>query len=291
MDYWNGQLTAPLPVLDLPTDRPRSTAAMHRGDALSVMLPIELTHGLKALGRSAGASLFATLMAGFKILLHRLTEADDIIVGSLVANRERPEVEGLVGFFSNMVVFRSDLSGDPTARTYLAREAEIVRQGLIHQDLPFEKLVEELKPARHPGRNPICDVIFVLQQSVPQIDLDADDLKISPIWDLNNGTVRFDLEVHVWDTDRGLSTSFIYNADLFDHATIAQLERQFAAVLAAIVATPDVPLSHLSLSTGRPPADSPDVLAETLSQIEQLSDDEVDALLREMMAEGADTTA
>jgi acyl carrier protein len=288
LDYWRGQLAAPLPVLDLPTDRPRTGAIMHRGGAFTVMLPRELADGLKALGRSAGAGLFATLMAGFRILLHRLTEASDIVVGSLVANRDRPEIEGLIGFFANMVVFRGDLSGDPTVRAALAREAETVRGGLAHQDVPFEKLVEELKPERHPGRNPLCDVILVLQRGVPKPDLDARDLKIGPVWDLDNGTVRFDLEVHVWETDQGLSTSFIYNADLFDAASVEQLERQFAAVLAAMVEAPDQPVSQLLLASAAP--DGGDALAQTLQQIENLSDAEVDALLREMMDEGVGDT-
>ncbi|MFG1304617.1 SDR family NAD(P)-dependent oxidoreductase [Xanthobacter autotrophicus] len=288
LDYWRGQLAAPLPVLDLPTDRPRTGAIMHRGGAFTVMLPKDLADGLKALGRSAGAGLFATLMAGFRILLHRLTEAPDIVVGSLVANRDRPEIEGLIGFFANMVVFRGDLSGDPTVRVALAREAETVRGGLAHQDVPFERLVEELKPERHAGRNPLCDVILVLQRGVPKPDLDARDLRIGPVWDLDNGTVRFDLEVHVWETDQGLSTSFIYNADLFDAASVEQLERQFAAVLAAMVEAPDLPVSRLPLASAAP--DGGDALARTLQQIETLSDAEVDALLREMMDEGVGET-
>ncbi|MFG1380954.1 SDR family NAD(P)-dependent oxidoreductase [Xanthobacter versatilis] len=288
LDYWRGQLAAPLPVLDLPTDRPRTGAVVHRGGAFTVMLPKDLADGLKALGRSAGAGLFATLMAGFRILLHRLTEAPDIVIGSLVANRDRPEIEGLIGFFANMVVFRGNLSGDPTVRAALAREAETVRGGLAHQDVPFEKLVEELKPERHAGRNPLCDVILVLQRGVPKPDLDARDLKIGPVWDLDNGTVRFDLEVHVWETDQGLSTSFIYNADLFDAASVEQLERQFAAVLAAMVEAPDLPVSRLPLASAVP--DGGDALARTLQQIENLSDAEVDALLREMMDEGVDHT-
>lgn len=278
--YWRAQLAGPLPVLDLPTDRPRTAAAMHRGGALSVMLPKELADGLKTLGQGAGAGLFATLMAGFRILLHRLTEAPDIVIGSLVANRDQPEIEGLIGFFANMVVFRCDLSGDPSVRGALAREADSVRGGLAHQEVPFEKLVEDLQPARHAGRNPICDVIFVLQRGVPQPDVEAQDLRVAAAWDLNNGTVRFDLEVHVWDTEEGLSVSFIYNADLFDAATVAQLERQFAAVLAAMVATPDLPISRLPLASE--PAAVVDPLAETLHLIEGLSDEEVDALLREM---------
>lgn len=288
LDYWRGQLAAPLPVLDLPTDRPRTGAIMHRGGAFTVMLPKDLADGLKALGRSAGAGLFATLMAGFRILLHRLTEAADIAIGSLVANRDRPEIEGLIGFFANMVVFRGDLSGDPTVRVALAREAETVRGGLAHQDVPFERLVEELKPERHAGRNPLCDVILVLQRGVPKPDLDARDLRIGPVWDLDNGTVRFDLEVHVWETDQGLSTSFIYNADLFDAASVEQLERQFAVVLAAMVEAPDLPVSRLPLASAAP--DGGDALARTLQQIETLSDAEVDALLREMMDEGVDHT-
>lgn len=287
--YWRAQLAAPLPVLDLPTDRPRTAAAMHRGGALSVMLPKDLADGLKTLGRRAGAGLFATLMAGFRILLHRLTEAPDIVIGSLVANRDRPEIEGLIGFFANMVVFRGDLAGDPTVVAALAREGETVRGGLAHQEMPFEKLVEELQPARQAGRNPICDVIFVLQRSVPQTDAQARDLRVEAIWDLNNGTVRFDLEVHVWDTEQGLSVSFIYNADLFDAATVAQLERQFAAVLAAMVAAPDLPISRLPLAT-EPAGDAADGLAETLQLIEGLSDEEVDALLREMTADALPET-
>ncbi|GGC48545.1 type I polyketide synthase [Chelatococcus reniformis] len=294
LDYWSANLSAPLPVLDLPTDRPRTATAMHRGGAFSVMLPPALADGLKGLGRSAGTSLFAALMTGFKILLHRLTGATDLIVGSLVANRDRPEIEGLIGFFSNMVVFRSDLSGDLSVREQLAREAICVGQGLAHQDLPFDRLVEDLQPPRVAGRNPLCDVILVLQRGVPADDLEAGGLRIGPMWDLDNGTVRFDLEIHVWDTDRGLSVSFIYNKDLFDSATVAHIETQFASVLRAMVADPDIALSRVPLSEPdgpRPWAPSPEPgLADALKRIESLSDEEVEALLREMGEEGAEST-
>jgi len=292
--FWKRRLEGPLPELNLPVDRPRDAASVHRGGVQSRMVAREVAAGLKEIARSEGVTLFTVLMAAFKTLLSRISGEEDLIIGSLVANRVRPEVEGLIGFFANMVVFRSDLGGNPTFRELVGRENAAVRDALAHQDVPFEKLVEEIRPERQPGRNPLTDIIFVLHRSVPTNDLSAGGLRIGPIWDMDNGTVRFDLEVHLWDTEQGISTSFVYNADLFDAGTIERIVRQFETLLGAVAANGDRPILELPLQSpeGADENRQEDVedklLLETLASLEGLSDEEVDALLRDMLQADAD---
>ncbi|MGH7931425.1 MAG: condensation domain-containing protein, partial [Candidatus Binatia bacterium] len=171
LSYWEKQLED-ISTLDLPTDRPRPAAQSFRGARLSLELSKELTEGLKALSRKERVSLFMTLLAAFQTLLHRYTGRDDIAVGSPIAGRNRAEIEGLIGFFINTLVLRADLSGNPTFRELLARVREAALGAYDHQDVPFEKLVQELHPERNLNQSPLFQVMFVLQNPHTALNLE-----------------------------------------------------------------------------------------------------------------------
>jgi len=254
--YWRRQLQG-LPTLELPSDRPRPTVQTYRGATCPLHISPPVTEALVALSQQAGTSLFMTLLAAFQTVLHRYTGQTDIVVGSPVANRHRSEVEGLIGFFVNSLVMRSDLSGNPTFRELLARVRETALAAYEHQDLPFEKLVEELDPERHLSHNPLFQVAFALQNA-PMQPLELPGLTLHPM-PLESSTTRFDLEVHVWEPDHGLGSlwrsqdglsGFIaYSTDLFDGDRIQRLVGHFQTLLEGVAANPDTRLSDLPLLT------------------------------------------
>jgi non-ribosomal peptide synthetase component F len=159
-NYWKKQLAEQIPVLELPTDRPRPPVQTYRGASQYSELSATLTEKINALSKQEGVTLFMTLLAVFKVLLYRLTGQEDIVVGSPVANRNHSEIEGLIGFFINTLVLRTNLSGNPTFRQLLNRIREVTLGAYAHQDLPFEKLVEELQPERDLGRSPLFQIFF-----------------------------------------------------------------------------------------------------------------------------------
>jgi non-ribosomal peptide synthetase component F len=246
LDYWRAQL-AGLEPLALPTDHPRPSVQGFRGATLPIELGAELTEALKALGRREGATLFMVLLAGFQALLGRYTGQDDVAVGSPIANRTRSELEGLIGFFVNSLVLRADLSGDPGFRALLGRVREATLGAYAHQDLPFEKLVEELQPARDPARNPLFQVMFALQNA-PAPPLELPGLTLSTL-ELDVRTTRFDLELYLWEDVGRLNGLLVYDADLFEPATAGRLLRQFRTLLEGIVADPERRLSELPLAS------------------------------------------
>ena len=209
-----------------------------------------------------------TLFAAFQILLYRYTGQEDIGVGVPIANRNRSEIEGLIGFFVNSLVLRTNLSGNPTFRELLAQVREVALAAYAHQDLPFEKLVEELHPERDLSRNPLFQVVFALQNA-PMTSLELPDLTLKP-WQLEIVTTRFDLEFHLWEQSQGLSglwqqsvegiSGFVaYNTDLFDPATIARILTHFQTLLEEIVADPD---QHIAAVTLLSAADRDQLLVE-----------------------------
>jgi amino acid adenylation domain-containing protein/non-ribosomal peptide synthase protein (TIGR01720 family) len=242
--YWARQL-AGVPVLQLPTDRPRAAVQTPRGGLASSSLPPGLYRDLKVLSQREGATLFMTMLAAFQALLHRYTGQDDLAVGSPVAGRSRSEVEGLVGLFINSLVLRTDLSGDPTFRELIARVRETTLAAYAHQEVPFEKLVEELQPERNLGRNPLFQVLFEMQ--APSLrELVLEGVVVSGLW-LDTGAARLDLEFHVWETPEGLETTVIYDRDLFDPDTIDRWQRHLAILLEAVAADAGRRLSELPL--------------------------------------------
>ncbi len=254
LSYWRSHL-ADLPLLNLPTDRTRPAVQTYRGATHNLELS-NLTSSLEALSQQAGVTLFMTLLAAFQTLLHRYTGQADIVVGSPIANRNRSELEPLIGFFVNSLVLRVDLSDNPTFRELLARVREITLAAYDHQDLPFEKLVEELHPERDLSRNPLFQVVFALQNA-PMQPLELPGLTLNPLkFDVN--TTRFDLELHLWEQGHGLSglweemseelSGFVaYNTDLFDASTIARMFQHFQTLLENIVANPDAHIADLPL--------------------------------------------
>jgi polyketide synthase PksJ len=243
LDYWKGQLGATPPKLELPTDRPRAGVKTFRGATLPVGLPHALVGPLKALGLEEKATLFMTLLAAFDVLLRHHAGADKVAVGTDVANRTRAESEALIGFFVNQLVLLTDLSGDPTFRTLLGRVRETALGAFAHQELPFELLVDALKPEREASDSPLFQVKFVLQNA-PQPPLQLTNLSISPL-EVENPYAKFDLLLTLWESADGLKGTFEYRAELFDAATVEGLLLDYELILRAVAGEPDISLSAL----------------------------------------------
>lgn len=241
--YWEQQLAGAPPFLALSTDRPRPAAQTFHGAHLKFSVPASLTDSLKAMGRGEGATLFMTLVAAFQLLLHRYAGQTDVVIGSPIANRTRTELEGLIGFFANTLVLRGDLGGDPTIRELLRRTRRTSLDAFVHQDLPFESLVERLQPVRDLSINPIFQVMFVLQNAPwPVINLPG--LAVSLI-EIESEAAKFDLTLIMQEEDSGLRGRLEYNTDLFDAATIERFANHFHMVLERAVDDPDMRVSRL----------------------------------------------
>jgi amino acid adenylation domain-containing protein len=247
LTYWKQQLLGAPPLLELPADHPRPPLQTFRGAHQSILLTRTVGDGLKALSRQEGATLFMTLLAAFTILLHGYTNQDDLVVGTPTANRNRLEIEGLIGFFVNTLVLRTDLSDNPSFRDLLRRVREVCLGAYAHQDLPFERLVEELHPARDLSRNPLFQVMFVLQNA-PLQAVELPGLSLSPI-EVDTSTTHFDLTLHIVDTEQGLVGTLAYNTDLFEAVTITRMLGHFRTLLEAVIATPERCVSDLPLLT------------------------------------------
>ncbi|PYK95909.1 MAG: non-ribosomal peptide synthetase, partial [Verrucomicrobia bacterium] len=243
--YWKKHLSGSSPVLELPTDHPRPAAQTLRGATQTLQLPPTLTQALRNLSRQEGVTLFMLLLAVFQTLLHRYTGRKDILVGSGVAGRNTLELEKLIGFFVNTLVFRGDLTRNPTFRELLRRVRETVLGAFAHQDLPFEKLVEELQPERSLSRNPFFQVMFVFQ-STPATPAHLSGLKLESM-DLDTGSAKFDLTLSMTETPQGLRAAMEYNTDLFERDTIARMLGHFQTLSEGIAANPEQNLSELPL--------------------------------------------
>ena len=252
--YWKRQLAGAPPVLELPTDRQRPPQKTFRGSSQSLVLSEHVTRGLKALSQQEGRTLFMTLLAAFDVLLHRYTGRDDIVVGSPIANRNRAEIEGLIGFFVNTMVLRTDLSGDPSFRDLLGRVYQVATGAYANQDLPFDKLVAELAPERDLSHTPMFQVMFDLQNLPSEARNDARTWLESEAPDptpgqVEHGSSKFDLTLLMAETEVGLTASFEYSTDLFEHATVTRMLGHLQSLLGGIVADPDQSLSALPLLT------------------------------------------
>ncbi len=247
LGYWRERLGGPLPVLQLPTDHPRSSTETHRGAHHAVTLSRELTEALHALSRQRGATLFMTLLAGFQTLLHRYTDQDDLLVGVPVAGRLDLETEALIGIFINTLVFRADVGDDPPFAAHLARVRERALEAYAHQALPFDRLVRALQPARRRSQNPLFQVLFQLR-NVPRESPPIPGLSVEP-FPVESGSVLFDLALDVAEEDGVLRCVFEYRTDLFDPATIERMGGHFRGLLEGAAAAPDQRLSRLPLLT------------------------------------------
>ncbi|MBD2005419.1 MULTISPECIES: non-ribosomal peptide synthetase [Cyanophyceae] len=253
--YWRQQLDG-ISILNLPTDRPRPAVQSYRGATQLLQLPKSLSKALEALSQQEGVTLFMTLLAAFQTLLYRYTQQEDIAVGSPIANRNRSEIEGLIGFFVNSLVLRTNFDGNPTFRSLLSQVREVSLGAYAHQDLPFEKLVEELHPERNLNQNPLFQVVFALQNA-PMSALELPDLTLSPLQFVDTETTRFNLEFHLWeqkennglgvDSSEGISGFVVYSTDLFDAVTINRMLGHFQILLEGIVANPEQRVSELPI--------------------------------------------
>lgn len=247
LSYWRKRLEGAPAVLELPTGRPRPATQSYRGALMLWELPNPLSVALTELTQREGATMFMTLLAGFQTLLHRYTGSDDILVGSTVAGRNRTEFEPLIGFFSNTLVLRGDLSGDPSFRTLLSRTREAALGAYAHQDLPFEKLVEELHPERDLSHSPFFQVMFVLQNA-PREAAQLAGLEVTRMR-IDSGTSKSDLTLNVREREGALQAVVEYNTDLFEAETIRRMLGHYQTLLEGIVANPEQRLSDLPLLT------------------------------------------
>ncbi|BAY48984.1 peptide synthetase [Scytonema sp. HK-05] len=240
--YWK-QLGNNLPVLKLPTDRPRPAVQTHRGARQSLSLDKTLSEALKKLTTEEGVTLFMTLLAAFVILLHYYSEQDDIVVGTDVANRNQAETEGLIGFFVNQLVLRTYLGGNPNFRELLGRVRDCTLGAYAHQDLPFDKLVEVLNPERQLSHTPLFQVKIILQNT-PIQPLELSGLTLSPL-EVENTTVTHDLLLELMDTEQGITGLLKYNTDLFEQSSITRMLEHFQTILRNITSEPNVKLNEL----------------------------------------------
>jgi len=245
--YWREQLAGAATVLNLPTDKPRPAIFSYRGASHTFVLPEAVTAPLRKLSQEQGCTLFMTLLASFKTLLYRYTEQEDILVGTAIANRNRSETEALIGFFVNTLVLRTDLSGNPSFRQLMQRVRETTLGAYVHQDMPFEKLVEELQPERSLSQAPLFQVAFGLQNT-PSQTLTLPGLELSQMgFEFDTG--RFDLTLWISEYEDELSGVWYYNTDLFEAATIERMQGHFETVLQNVLGQPDTPLSEIEMLT------------------------------------------
>jgi len=242
--YWQKQLDD-VTTLQLPTDRPRPSIRSHHGSRQSFSLPREISESLMKLARNENVTLFTLLLAAWQTLLSRYTEQTDIVVGSPIANRNRLETESLIGFFVNTLVLRTDLSGNPTFRELLARVRSVVLDAQEHQDVPFEKIVEELQLERSLSHTPLFQVVFALH-TAPAEDAALASVKLA-ILDVERRTAKFDLMFELFERNGKIAGSLEYSTDLFDDTTITRLLGHYQQLLTAIVENPERRILDLPL--------------------------------------------
>ena len=261
-DYWKKQLAGPLPVLALPTDRPRPPIQMFRGAQHAFVLNDALAGRLKALAKAEGATLYMVLVAAFELMLYYHSGQEDILVASPMAGRSRAEFEGMVGFFANPVVLRANLSGNPTFRAFLGQVRQTVLAALEHQDYPTLRLMQQLRPPRDLSRPPLCQAMFVLdkphrvtEQAVPAfargetglwMDLGGIVMETIP---LDRRAATLDLVLLIIEASGSLSASIRFNTDLFDEASIARMAGHFQALLESVIRDPAATIGDLEILT------------------------------------------
>src|SRR5262249_37879248 len=243
--YWKGHLEGAPALLELPTDRPRPPIETFRGEVTSIQIASDLTQRLKRLSRQENVTLYMTLLAGYGVLLSRYSGQEDVVVGTPIANRNRAEIENVIGFFANTLPLRCSLAGDPSFHDLLRRVREVALGAYAHQDLPFEKVVEALRPERSLGYNPIFQVIFALQNQ-PRPQRDFAGLTSRP-FGAKTAIAKMDLSLYLFERGDALSGIFEYNTDLFDQSTIERLGQHFQQVLEAIVENPGLRVSEIPL--------------------------------------------
>jgi amino acid adenylation domain-containing protein len=247
LNYWKQQLGGNLPILELPTNYPRPAIQSNNGATKAFQLSKSLTEKLKDLSQQEGVTLFMNLLAAFKVLLYRYTQQEDIIVGTPIANRNRSEIESLIGFFVNTLVLRTNLGNNPTFRELLQQVRQVTLGAYTHQDLPFERLVEELQPGRNLSHNPLFQVMFILQNASAEV-LHLPELTLE-LLKVEKNTANFDLTLSLTETAAGLKGDLEYNTDIFHPDRINRMLGHFQVLLEGIVTNPEQRLSKLPLLT------------------------------------------
>lgn len=247
LDYWRERLAGAPELLDLPTDRPRTGAPSFEGATRSRMMPVELLAALRDVSRAHGVTLFTTLLTAFDVLLARYSGQDDVIVGSPVAGRAHPDTEGVIGYFANTLVLRARLDGDPTFAGMLERMRECALGAFEHQDVPYEKLVQELQQSRGGSRSGPVQVMFTLQDAELRT-LELPGLRSEP-FGTSRGAAKFDLALFMHEQPAGLRAAIEYRTDLYDASTIDRMLDHLVRILEQVVARSDVRLSEIELLT------------------------------------------
>src|SRR6185369_13423222 len=245
--YWRKQLAGAPPTLELPADHPRPATQSYRGAVVTWTLPVSLTKSLRELSKREGFTLFMILLGAFEVLLHRYTGQNDIVVGTPIAGRNRSEVENLIGFFINTLVLRTKLDGKASFRELLQQVREVALEAYAHQELPFEKLVEELNPERSLSHAPVFQISFGLQ-NVQRGTLELPGLTLDLV-DVDNKAARADLGLNLIETENTVFGHLHYNTDLFEEATIVRLAAHYQQLLESVVADPGAQISRLPLLT------------------------------------------
>ncbi|MEG4574238.1 amino acid adenylation domain-containing protein [Microcoleus sp. N3A4] len=246
--YWQQKLAGMPALLELPADRPRPTVQSFRGETQVFKIEQDISEALVSLSQQQGVTLFMLLLTAFKVLLYRYTNQSDIVVGTPVANRQHSQIQGLIGFFVNNLVLRTNLSGNPTFLQLLKQVRGVVLEAYDHQHLPFEKLVEALHPERNLSCTPLFQVALVLEHE-PTSAVILKDLTINLSEPGENHTAKLDLSLSLYKTEQGLTGAFEYSTDLFNATTIARMIEHWQTLLAGIVANPEQRLSDLPLLT------------------------------------------
>jgi amino acid adenylation domain-containing protein/non-ribosomal peptide synthase protein (TIGR01720 family) len=246
--YWKQHLDGATTVLSLPTDRPRPAVQTPRGAHQAIAFSNELSKALKLLSRQEGVSLFMTLLAAFNTLLYHYTAQADILVGSPIANRNRSEIKGLIGYFLNILLLRTDMSGNPSFHELLQRVRKVALEAYDHQDVPFEELIQALQPVRDLSHTPLVQVMLILDQAIPTTEMKFHDLTWSVI-SVENFTSKLDLTLTLENTPQGLVGLWEYNTDLFDASTIERMTGHFQTLLTEIVANPNQHLLEIDILT------------------------------------------
>jgi non-ribosomal peptide synthetase component F len=246
LSYWREQLANVSSVLELPSDRPRPKTATLRCAKVPFEFEKELTEQLKTLSQREGVTLFMTLLAAFDALLHRYSDQTDIVVGTVIANRNRDETQGLIGFFVNTLVLRTDLSGNPTFLDLLQRVKQITFEAYLNQDVPFVQIVEMLQPQRSLNPTPLYQVEFNLQKPLEPFDVCG--LRFTPL-DVQAVSSESDLSLVIFESENGLAGQFVYATDLFDPATVERMVGHFLNLLEEITKAPEQHILELPLTS------------------------------------------
>ena len=247
LSYWKERLAGSPAVLELPADRPRPPRQTYRGARHSLVLPESLSESIKALSRKEGCTLFMTLLAAFKTLVHRLTGQNDIVVGTPIAERNRREFDDVIGIMLNTLALRSDLSGKPTFRELLTHVREVTIGAYDHQDIPFEMLIEELHPERDLSRTPLIQVLFNML-NFPIIEFEMTGLKVEP-FPVPTLISNFDFTLYAKEENRRIHFDLVYNTDLFDASTIQRFRGHYKTLMEEVIKDADRPIATIPILT------------------------------------------